>query len=297
MTSVGRSLDPERTSLTTIQQATWCLCNLVREKPSPALEHMVSAFEMVVALLPGADQEVLENLSFLLAFLTEKREIDDHIIASNITPCLVSFISERNINNKIKSWTLRSCGNLLVSSPEITQLMINCGIITALGDIIQQSNLHLVKDALWALSSIASGDRAQVEALTNHAKVLSVVKEKVLADDREVGRQATWVFVNIASTRQENVIWTLVKSGLLASCEYVLRLQDDEKIISLWILILRDILNTGKSLEMSDGYNPFILALKEAGIVAHLEALQHCPETELSVPACDMIKRYRLLES
>lgn len=83
---------------------------------------------------------------------------------------------------RIQTPAMRTLCNMLSGSDEATQLVIDGGFLSVLPHALKAAKARTRKEACWAISNIAAGTAAQVEALMAMRELLAEVSPPLETD-------------------------------------------------------------------------------------------------------------------
>jgi len=98
--------------------------------------------------------------------------------------------------------------------------MLNCLVLDPLCNLLQFNSTSIRKEACWAISNIAAGNRIQIEQLIMHPTIIPNLIHVASYDKFSVRKEALWAFCNMingASKKQE--IFLLSKNVLIPLCQ------------------------------------------------------------------------------
>lgn len=97
---------------------------------------------------------------------------------------------------------------------DYTEIILECGAVPRLKQLITHGNREIQKEACWTLSNIAAGAIDQIQAVIDSGAIAPLVK--LASDpntDQEVRSEACWVVLNATSCGSDSQIETLVREG------------------------------------------------------------------------------------
>merc|ERR1719333_1356422 len=128
-----------------MRNATWTLSNFCRGKPATDFKRVKVALPYLHHLINLSDEEVQADACWALSYLSDGN--DD------------------KIQGLIRA--LRTVGNIVTGDDSQTQVVINCG---ALGQLLQllvnpEHKKSIKKEACWTISNITAGNKTQIQAV------------------------------------------------------------------------------------------------------------------------------------
>lgn len=264
-----------------LRNATWCLSNLVRNKPAPALEHVERALPTLAKLLSLDDSELMMDTMWALSHVAEAGgDAADGVVSVGCLPRLVHHLEHAPPSVQVPA--LRALANLLTGSDGATGAVLEAGFLRVVGKFLCSERSRTRKEACWALSNIAAGTAAQIDQLMA-TPLLPEVIGLMGRDEFEVKKECLWTVANICHAYSSHPgphtayrVGALVQAGLL---EPLVRMLDanDPKVIELAVDACGHLLGAGEELARGKGSNPFVTQFDTVGGVDKLEELQTHP--------------------
>jgi len=123
---------------------------------------------------------------------------------------------------------LRTIGNIVCAecsdennhggvTTDYTEVILECGAVPRLKELVTHSNREIQKEACWTLSNIAAGTVDQIQAVIDSGAIpplVKLVREK--RTDQEVRSEACWVVLNATSCGSDSQIEILVDEGCVS---------------------------------------------------------------------------------
>lgn len=121
---------------------------------------------------------------------------------------------------------LRTIGNIVCAecsddsqggTTDYTEVILDCGAVPRLKELVTHSNREIQKEACWTLSNIAAGTVDQIQAVIDSGAIrplVEIVQDK--KTDQEVRSEACWVVLNATSCGSDSQIEVLVDEGCVA---------------------------------------------------------------------------------
>jgi importin subunit alpha-1 len=241
---------PENLSLQRI--GSWTLSNLVEgifQQPShgkggsKASDYSSSdEIEMPILLpvlrrlLRMADSEVLSYTCWTLSHLCDgpSSHIAEVVTTRDesksprggLVPRLVELLLHPSW--RVTKPALRTIGNIVCAecsedsnhggpATDYTEVILECGAVPRLKELVTHSNREIQKEACWTLSNIAAGTVDQIQAVIDSgsiAPLVKLVRDKMT--DQEVRSEACWVVLNATSCGSDSQIEILVDEGCVS---------------------------------------------------------------------------------
>ncbi|KAG7360826.1 Armadillo-type fold [Nitzschia inconspicua] len=187
-------------------------------------------------LLRMADSEVLSYTCWTLSHLCDgpSSHIAEVVTTKDETKAPRGGLVPRLVELLLHpSWrvtkpALRTIGNIVCAecsddnnnagtTTDYTEVILECGAVPRLKELITHSNREIQKEACWTLSNIAAGTVDQIQAVIDSGAIPPLVK--LVGDkktDQEVRSEACWVVLNATSCGADSQIELLVDEGCVA---------------------------------------------------------------------------------
>ncbi len=240
---------PENLSLQRI--GSWTLSNLVEGifqqpnhgKGSKSSDYSSSdEIEMPILLpvlrrlLRMADSEVLSYTCWTLSHLCDgpsshiaevvTTKDESKVPRGGLVPRLVELLLHPSW--RVTKPALRTIGNIVCAecsedsnhggpATDYTEVILECGAVPRLKELVTHSNREIQKEACWTLSNIAAGTVDQIQAVIDSGAITPLVKlVRDKMTDQEVRSEACWVVLNATSCGSDSQIEILVDEGCVA---------------------------------------------------------------------------------
>lgn len=197
---------------------------------------MNSLLPVLRRLLRTADAEVLSYTCWTLSHLCDGPS--SHIAAvvttddpkgpkCGLVPRLVELLMHPSW--RVTKPALRTIGNIVCAecsddnnhgsstTTDYTEVILECGAVPRLKELITHSNREIQKEACWTLSNIAAGTVDQIQAVIDSGAIPPLVKlVRDKQTDQEVRSEACWVVLNATSCGSDSQIEVLVDEGCVS---------------------------------------------------------------------------------
>mmetsp|Transcript_12224 Transcript_12224/g.25788 ORF Transcript_12224/g.25788 Transcript_12224/m.25788 type:complete len:910 (-) Transcript_12224:6-2735(-) len=123
---------------------------------------------------------------------------------------------------------LRTIGNIVCAEcsddtnqigivTDYTEVILECGAVPRLKELVTHTNREIQKEACWTLSNIAAGTVDQIQAVIDSGAIPPLVKlVRNKKTDQEVRSEACWVVLNATSCGSDSQIEVLVDEGCVS---------------------------------------------------------------------------------
>ena len=187
-------------------------------------------------LLRMADSEVLSYTCWTLSHLCDgpSSHIAEVVTTKDETKATRGGLMPRLVelllhpNWRVTKPALRTIGNIVCAecsddnnntgaTTDYTEVILKCGAVPRLKELITHNNREIQKEACWTLSNIAAGTVDHIQAVIDSGAIPPLVK--IVGDkktDQEVRSEACWVVLNATSCGADSQIELLVDEGCVA---------------------------------------------------------------------------------
>jgi len=144
-----------------------------------------------------------------------------------LVPRLVELLCHQSW--RVTKPALRTIGNIVcaecsednnqgpTSSTDYTEIILDCGAVPKLKELVTHNNREIQKEACWTLSNIAAGTVDQIQAVIDSGAIPPLVDlVSAKGTDQEVRSEACWVVLNATSCGSDAQIEILVDEGCVS---------------------------------------------------------------------------------
>ncbi|KAH3894055.1 uncharacterized protein LOC127861681 [Dreissena polymorpha] len=269
-----------------VQSAAFALSNIARDSPDVTRELVTAGLvPMLVPYISLAPENrpILEEVAWILTYLSTSGEHVPLMIENGLLTSAVSLIVKLQGENPqdVKTVTplLRCLGNICSGPNDYTLLALeNPRLLHTVGQYLDSSIRHIVKETLWVLSNIVG--EPSVAASVSSGPILQKVTDK-LEDGFDIKQEALYVLNNLLSHGPE-------------ACESLL----NHKVLPAVVPILKshdvDVLNLALAfIEMMLRFNTDCSEVFESyGGVTRLEGLEYHSNHTIAEKANSLLEMY-----
>jgi len=285
-------LNPQA-KVTMLRNATWTLSNYCRGKPQPAFEQVKPALPVLAQLVTSIDEDVLTDALWALSYLSDgTNDRIQAVIEVNVCKRLVELLVHPTAAVLIPA--LRTVGNIVTGNDMQTQIIINCGALQCLLQLLTNYNKKSIKkESCWTISNITAGNKEQIQAVID-ANIIPPLVDLLSKAEFDIKKEAAWAISNATSGG------TVQQIRYLASCHCIRPLCElltcsDPRIVTVAMEGLENILKVGESDKQLMGPNAFNVFAKEIDEYEGLdkiENLQNHQNTDIYNKAVQIIELY-----
>ena len=288
-------IDVFRTSdkVSILRNATWCLSNLCRGKPQPALADIEPALGLLSNLIHSQDSELVTDALWALSYVSDgPNERIDKVIEAGVCKKLVDLLGHQN--SLVVTPALRTVGNIVTGDDRQTQVIIQSGALAKLLHLLYHPRRNIRKETCWTISNITAGSREQIQAVIDNGLIPKIVETIETASEYDVRKEAAWAISNATSGGSHIQIDALVQAGAIKPLCDLLSV-NDSKLIGICLEALDHILAVGKLAEETVaeiGENPYLRIIEECDGLSKIESLQHDTSDEIYRKAVRLLETY-----
>lgn len=293
------ALEPLLSQLTTnskismLRNATWTLSNFCRGKPPPNFQITKAALPTLAQLIHHNDEEVLTDACWALSYLSDgESDRIDKVIEAGVCRRLTELLMHHSAAVLVPA--LRTVGNIVTGNDMQTQVVINCGALNCLLNLLTTNHKKSIKkEACWTISNITAGTKEQIQAVVD-ANLLTPLIQLLSNAEFDIKKEAAWAVSNATSGGSPEQIRLLVQHGCIKPlCE--LLTVNDARIVTVALEGLENILKYGEQMKKmpgSNGVNPYAQLIEDAEGLDKIEGLQDHPAEELYEKAVQILENY-----
>jgi hypothetical protein len=170
-------------------------------------------------------------------------------------------------------------------------VIINCGALPCLLQLLSAPKESIRKEACWTISNITAGNRQQIQAVID-ANIFPVLIDIQSKAEFKTRKEAAWAITNASSGGTAEQIKFLVQQGCIPPLCDLLTVMDS-KIVQVALNGLENILRLGEQeVKTTGAANPYAVIIEEVFGLDKIEFLQSHENMEIYQKAFDIIERY-----
>merc|ERR1711977_260866 len=279
--------------VTMLRNATWTLSNYCRGKPQPAFDQVRPALPVLAQLVTSSDEDVLTDALWALSYLSDgTNDRIQAVIQVQVCKRLVELLVHPTAAVLIPA--LRTVGNIVTGNDMQTQIIINCGALNCLLQLLTNYNKKSIKkESCWTISNITAGNKDQIQAVIESGIIPPLVNLLSKAEF-DIKKEAAWAISNATSGG------TAQQIRYLASCHCIPPLCElltcsDPRIVTVAMEGLENILKVGEAdrgLQGPSAFNIYAKEVDECEGLDKIENLQNHQNTDIYNKAVNIIEVY-----
>lgn len=201
-------------------------------------------------------------------------------------------------STSVQTPALRSVGNIVTGDDVQTQVIINCGALTALLSLLSSNKDGIRKEACWTISNVTAGNSTQIQGVID-ANIMPSLIHLLSNGDLKTRKEACWAISNATSggLQKPDQIRYLVQQGCIKPLCDLLACPDN-KIIQVALDGLENILKVGEIDKEAAGegaeaaINRYALFIEECNGMEKIHDCQQNANEEIYMKAYNMIEKY-----
>lgn len=273
---------------TFIQNTTWTLSNLCRNKNPPTdLQHVHEILPTLVRLLSHQDRQVKTDACWAMSYLTDgtNDRIDVVLKHGSLVPLVELLKHCQDIS--VLTPVLRSIGNIVTGTDVQTQMVIESQALACFKRLLQHERGSIQKEAAWTLSNITAGTNEQIQSVID-ADLVQPIIDCLDKGDFKTQKEAAWAVTNFTSGGTSEQVRLLCQGGAIAALCNMLSCQEDR---TLQVILdgIQNILIHADKLECLDNAVDFI---EECGGLDKIEGLQNSANDTIYQLAYRLVDTY-----
>lgn len=234
-------IDLPNVSLGFLQNTTWTISNLCRNKEPPTeLSYVNEILPSLVKLLGHTDRQIKTDAGWAMSYLTDgTNDRIDMVLHHNSLPVLIHLLSNSE-DLSVLTPVLRTVGNIVTGTDQQTQAVIDTGALASFQRLLNHPKQSIQKEAAWTLSNITAGTASQIQSVID-ANLLAPIVKCLAEGDFRTQKESVWVVTNFTSGGTPEQIHNLCSTGVI-KCLCDLLTCNDERIVQVLLDGIQNIL-------------------------------------------------------
>lgn len=119
-------------------------------------------FSLTKVLNENTNEEILSDIVWAFSYVTDEGGDATILpfIQANVTPRLLQLLNHSN--NLIAVPSLRTLGNILTASDELSSKVLDQGVLETFTTLLDHPKKVIKKEICWTISNITAGDHSQI---------------------------------------------------------------------------------------------------------------------------------------
>lgn len=271
-----------------LQNLTWTVSNLCRNKnPHTAMPYVAQLLPTIIKLVQCSDKQVRTDACWALSYITDgPNERIELVIKTGIVEFLVQVLHNAQ-EVLVITPVLRTLGNIVTGTDVQTQIVIDCGIMSAFQFLLHHEKQTIQKEGAWMLSNITAGTQEQIQAVIN-AGVMPRILELLAGADYKTQKEACWTVTNFTSGASTEQLVYLMNLGAITGLMQMLD-SKEAKILQVCLDGVSNLLAAADKIGMKD---KMVDCIEECGGIDKIEELQQHENEAVYKMSLHLIEAY-----
>ena len=163
------------------------------------MQHAAKALPCIFRLLQSQEAEVISNVLWVLAYISDgdERQIE-LILSSGVLSMVLQALGSENDDHVLPA--IRVLGNIATGSHAQTEIISSLcwKMLIHLPNLLNSKRSDLKKDACWLISKITAGTPDQIQMVIDAGLLSRILNLCNDGASRRVRTEAFWTFANLA---------------------------------------------------------------------------------------------------
>jgi importin subunit alpha-1 len=289
---VYENLQKELINEDVVKSSIWFFSSCTTSKPFPHDSICEKIVDTFLLFMKTQDVELINDCLWGLSKMSESESPE--ILNKFIHPGVIDYLLGLDYSRQITSIpVIRIFGNLLASTPDLVDSLINAGCINFLEKFIFNKHSQIKRESLWAISNIAAGTKGQVLTLVKSG-LLTKIYLLVRDPDLDVVQECAWIIGNCIGNGDLEVCLKLLETKVIDCILEALSNNKTPFVIKLLLTALEKLFEHGSNIQFRKDYNPFINLFTNRGGVDVVSSLQFSKNEDVSDLACRLVDNFGL---
>jgi len=281
-------IDLKNVSIGFLQNTTWTLSNLCRNKEPPTeLVYVNEILPCLVRLLAHEDRQIKTDAGWAMSYLTDgTNDRIDMVLRHNSLPILIHLLNNCE-ELSVLTPVLRTVGNIVTGTDQQTQAVIDTGALNCFHRLLNHAKQSIQKEAAWTLSNVTAGTSQQIQSVVD-AGLLEPIVKCLAEGDFRTQKESVWVVTNFTSGGSPEQIHQLCNTGVV-KCLCDLLTCNDDRIVQVLLDGIQNILIHAEKINCLDSA---VVLIEECEGLDKIEQLQNSANEEIYKTAYRLIDQY-----
>lgn len=185
-------------------------------------------------------------------------------------------------------------GNVVTGDDDITQVVVDMGLLVPLKRLLSSPKNNLKKEACWCISNITAGTLSQIRAVYEQG-IFPVLIQILHQSDFKTKREACWAICNATSCfdSSPDIIRYLISNGVMKPLVKMLEV-DEPKILQVTLDGFENILQVGENdaVQSEDNLNQYAIQFEDAAGLDCLWDLQSHDDMNVYLKAKNIVQKF-----
>jgi hypothetical protein len=182
-----------------------------------------------------------------------------------------SYTSGSNILSPIHTFL----GGFTSGDNMYSQMVIEVGFLPCLKNSLCIPDSAIGREVCWIFSNMAIGETEQTRRVILEEGLIEILCKLSQHTDVNLAREAIWTICNFFLTKDDLNLKLLLDKNILQLFKFKLDADSDQKILTLILEALINMLEYFRDKSQDAGLNPFVRMLIQQGIGESIEKLQY----------------------
>lgn len=211
-----------------------------------------------VKLTKSKDEETTVSALCALCFIAERLGRHPEQILSNkgFPGFIVAVLGSGRQSLVVPA--LQLVGHILTGDDDVTQILLDAGLIKSLLPILEHSSPVLRKDACWALSNIFAGNTIQVQRAVLSGALIPIARLICNETVQNVQLEANWCLANALEVATEKTLPVIAEVPDLLPALVIAIETQNTSLSQRAIASVLNLIQYGESIKVEGDSNPFV---------------------------------------
>jgi|TARA_B110000914_G_scaffold171496_1_gene152243 importin subunit alpha-1 len=219
----------DKSPISTVRIATWCIANLCRGKPRPSLSITRKALIKLNAILTFEDGETVTDALWALSYMTDGPNEQIQVVLNNVALDRIVPYMAPSWRSSIQIPALRVMGNVVSGNDLQTQHVIECGAVPSIVAMLNSHKSSIRKETCWVLSNIAAGSAQQIQLLVD-CQVFTPLRVMMNTESYTIVKEIAWIVSNACEGGNAAQISHIMQVGFIPPICSLLNREDVEEV-------------------------------------------------------------------